>query len=733
MRNIRITAISAPLRTLVSRAGSPAGAATHRRREARKAFRLAAALAALVLALLAAAPASAADSITSPDQAGNVGSYASMVLDASGNPVISYRDNTNSDLKILHCDDPNCALGGDSRESPDLTIHNVGHFTSLALDGNGHPVVGYFDQSNHDLKILHCNDPNCAGGDESITVPDTDFAGFGTSLALDSNGNPVVSYEGLSGNRLRILRCNDPNCAPGGDTITSPDATVGYWTSLALDGLDYPVVTYGGSGLRVLHCNDPSCTGGDESITTLEPFSHQASLVLDGLGNPVLSYRRVTAGIAGIAVMHCDDPNCDGVGDSITHPDTGGLLSYRISLALDGFGYPVLSYFEYYGFGDGDLKLLHCDDANCAGGGESITSPYSITLPPFYFPPELVHSSPVAVDSLGNLVVGFYDYHPDNLDLMVLHCDDPNCDDKDADGLLDATDNCPSVANAGQEDMDGDDIGDVCDPDIDGDGYDNVPDNCDSVANPGQEDLDGDAIGDVCDPDDDNDGVIDGDDSCPRDRQNDADGDGQCGDVDPCPNEFHSDLDGDGVPACADADDDGDGWIDDADNCPVLSNPDQADRDGDGQGDACDPDVDSDNDGVPDGADACPTTPGLPALLGCPYNSSGLLAPVDNPPVLNFVKAGGGIPVKFSLGGDQGLDIFAASYPKSQMINCDSSAPLDAVEETVTAGSSSLTYDPVADRYVYVWKTDKAWAGTCRQLILRLNDGTEHVANFKFR
>jgi thrombospondin type 3 repeat protein len=35
------------------------------------------------------------------------------------------------------------------------------------------------------------------------------------------------------------------------------------------------------------------------------------------------------------------------------------------------------------------------------------------------------------------------------------------------------------------------------------------PDNCPLIWNPGQENADGDALGDVCDPDDDNDGIPD--------------------------------------------------------------------------------------------------------------------------------------------------------------------------------------------------------------------------------
>jgi hypothetical protein len=114
------------------------------------------------------------------------------------------------------------------------------------------------------------------------------------------------------------------------------------------------------------------------------------------------------------------------------------------------------------------------------------------------------------------------------------------------------------------------------------------------------------------------------------------------------------------------------------------------------------------------------------------HTFTGFFPPVENPPVLNLVNAGRGVPVKFSLGGNQGLNIFAAGYPASQRITCDTGAPLEVVEETVTAGSSSLTYDPVTDQYTYVWKTEKRWANTCRRLNVTLNDGADHIADFMF-
>jgi uncharacterized repeat protein (TIGR01451 family) len=113
------------------------------------------------------------------------------------------------------------------------------------------------------------------------------------------------------------------------------------------------------------------------------------------------------------------------------------------------------------------------------------------------------------------------------------------------------------------------------------------------------------------------------------------------------------------------------------------------------------------------------------------YNFTGFFQPVGNLPTLNVVNAGRAIPVKFSLSGNKGLDIFAAGYPASGPIACNSTDPAVDVNETVTAGGSSLSFG--GDQYNYVWKTESSWAGTCRQLVIQLNDGSYHRANFRFK
>ena len=67
--------------------------------------------------------------------------------------------------------------------------------------------------------------------------------------------------------------------------------------------------------------------------------------------------------------------------------------------------------------------------------------------------------------------------------------------DSDGDGVLDGQDNCPNIANPGQEDADEDGAGDVCDA---------FPDDPDEWL-----DTDGDGTGNNADPDDDNDGMPD--------------------------------------------------------------------------------------------------------------------------------------------------------------------------------------------------------------------------------
>lgn len=110
------------------------------------------------------------------------------------------------------------------------------------------------------------------------------------------------------------------------------------------------------------------------------------------------------------------------------------------------------------------------------------------------------------------------------------------------------------------------------------------------------------------------------------------------------------------------------------------------------------------------------------------YPFAGFFPPVGNAP---SQQAGRTLPVKFSLGGDRGPDIFAAGGPRSLRVDCATGASLDA--PLPATGHGGLSYDPGSTQYHYGWDTDRAWAGSCRRFELNLVDGSRREFVVAFR
>jgi hypothetical protein len=109
---------------------------------------------------------------------------------------------------------------------------------------------------------------------------------------------------------------------------------------------------------------------------------------------------------------------------------------------------------------------------------------------------------------------------------------------------------------------------------------------------------------------------------------------------------------------------------------------------------------------------------------------SGFDPPVANPPHVNAAQPGRAIPVKFSIRDSDATldDVLAAGYPQSAAVSCSAPEDLTSGDPTASVGNSSQT---PGDDYNYVWKTDRSFRG-CRELIVKLVDGSYHRAVFNF-
>jgi hypothetical protein len=106
----------------------------------------------------------------------------------------------------------------------------------------------------------------------------------------------------------------------------------------------------------------------------------------------------------------------------------------------------------------------------------------------------------------------------------------------------------------------------------------------------------------------------------------------------------------------------------------------------------------------------------------------GGFAGLSAPPALNRATAGGNANLRFTLGGSFGTSVLTGAAV-SRQVSCTTLAPIGA---TTSSGFAALKLDAASGEYLLQWKTDKAWADSCREVSVAFNDGTTQRALFAF-
>jgi hypothetical protein len=100
---------------------------------------------------------------------------------------------------------------------------------------------------------------------------------------------------------------------------------------------------------------------------------------------------------------------------------------------------------------------------------------------------------------------------------------------------------------------------------------------------------------------------------------------------------------------------------------------------------------------------------------------------------VNRWKAGQPVPIRFSLHGFRGARPEADGFPRSTRCGGgDSEQAARAGARAAKTQQPVFKYDKKDDEYRMLWRTRPKWKDSCREFVLRLDDGSVHMARFQF-
>lgn len=260
----------------------------------------------------------------------NVSTSTSVVIATDDTPRIAYYDETNGDLRFATCSGAGCLTFGTSTVD---STGDVGAFNSMAVLPDNSIIISYYDVTNGNLKTAKYKGSTGGGGVELNTVASAGDVGKFTSVAIATDGMPVISYYDLTNGNLNIAKCTDISCATAVTplNVDGSPADIGQYSSIAIgvDGL--PIVSYydvTNNDLKMAKCLNANCSiaNGDYTVSRDTDNAGQYSSVIVGIdGLPVVVYYGI--GNADVKFFKCNDQNCQnlGVGYLVGGSDLGSL------------------------------------------------------------------------------------------------------------------------------------------------------------------------------------------------------------------------------------------------------------------------------------------------------------------------------------------------------------------------------------------------------------------------
>lgn len=357
------------------------------------------------------------------------GIHVSITIGVDGLPVISYRRQTSvgettvGDLHVIHCGDVACSANNTITQLD----KQAGFFSSIAIGGDGLPVIAYLDGASValGLKVAKCGNLECSSGNTVAVVHGRRSTAPSITVGLD--GLPVISYGAVLGTSTPILHlafCGDPACNASSNLGIVPIGSVAA-TSIALGADGAPVVaaydqTRG--ELKVAKCANTDCSlTGDGSLSvsvgTVDGANNDAgnytSITLGDNGLPLISYRALPN---ALKLVRCGNPACSAGNVISTLDSIGGSGFTAIAIGVDGL--PMISYVRNQVF----LGVVKCGNTRCSAFAAAHTI-FSVDETTDVFE----EATSIAIGSDGLPVVAYASHTGSTESVRVAHCGSDRC------------------------------------------------------------------------------------------------------------------------------------------------------------------------------------------------------------------------------------------------------------------------------------------------------------------
>jgi len=266
--------------------------------------------------------------------------FTSLVVDRVGTLHLTYATRNGSDLRYAFR--PKHAKRWDT-----VTVDkNGGAFNSLAIDAHGWPHVVYNSAS-----VVGLHYATWDGKQWQKFVIDPVKTGHQTSMCLDSQGHPRVSYYREEYSNKRIARNLEYAYFDGTNWyIQTVDyrSGSGRWNAIALDRGEHPYISYSIGTVGYLGLANQGNSGWEHTLAALQESTGKAdsygasSLVLDTHDEPHLAYIDMSARTVNYSWREATGWKTEAV----DYLSSTGSDRERINLQMDTNGRPHVVYFD---------------------------------------------------------------------------------------------------------------------------------------------------------------------------------------------------------------------------------------------------------------------------------------------------------------------------------------------------------------------------------------------------